>query len=52
MAKQKRSENTYQKINTLYKRDIYNIIMKGAGFVAPEFEYLRKQDFSIFSDNK
>lgn len=41
MGKQKRSPNTYQKINTLYKRDINNIIMKGAGFVAPEFEYLR-----------
>ena len=41
MAKQKRSENTYQKINTLYKRDINNIIMQHYDWVAPEFEYLR-----------
>lgn len=27
MGKQKRSENTYQKINTIFKRDINNIIM-------------------------
>ena len=42
MGKQKRSENTYQKINTLYKRDINNIIMQHYDWVAPEFEYLRK----------
>lgn len=36
-----RSENTYQKINTLYKRDAKNVIMPYAGFVEPEFEYLR-----------
>ena len=41
MAKQKRSENTYQKINTIFKRDNKNIIMQYAGFVQPEFEYLR-----------
>ena len=41
MAKQKRSENTYQKINTLYKRDINNIIMQHYEWVNPEFEYLR-----------
>lgn len=41
MAKQKRSENTYQKINTLYKRDINNIIMQYDEWVCPEFEYLR-----------
>jgi len=28
MGRQKRSENTYQKINTLYMRDINNIIMQ------------------------
>lgn len=41
MAKQKRSENTYQKINTIFKRDNKNVIMQYAGFVTPEFEYLR-----------
>lgn len=41
MSKQKRSENTYQKINTLYKRDDNNIIMQHYEWVSPEFEYLR-----------
>ena len=41
MAKQKRSENTYQKINTIFKRDNRNIIMQYDSFVEPEFEYLR-----------
>lgn len=41
MARQKRSENTYQKINTIFKRDNKNVIMQYAGFVQPEFEYLR-----------
>lgn len=41
MARQKRSENTYQKINTIFKRDNKNVIMQYAGFVSPEFEYLR-----------
>ena len=41
MARQKRSENTYQKINTIFKRDNKNVIMPYAGFVTPEFEYLR-----------
>ena len=38
---QKRSQNTYQKINTIFKRDNKNVIMQYAGFVTPEFEYLR-----------
>lgn len=41
MGKQKRSENTYQKINTLYKRDSNNIVMLNDDWVSPEFEYLR-----------
>lgn len=41
MGKQKRSENTYQKINTLYKRDINNIIMQHYEWSCPEFAYLR-----------
>ena len=41
MARQKRSENTYQKINTIFKRDNKNVIMQYAGFVTPELEYLR-----------
>lgn len=41
MGKQKRSENTYQKINTIFKRDAKNVIMPYDGFTEPEFEYLR-----------
>ena len=41
MGKQKRSENTYQKINTIFKRDAKNVIMLYEPFVKPEFEYLR-----------
>ena len=41
MAKQKRSENTYQKINTIFMRDAKNVIMPYEPFVKPEFEYLR-----------
>ena len=41
MGKQKRSENTYQKINTIFMRDAKNVIMPYDGFTKPEFEYLR-----------
>lgn len=41
MGRQKRSENTYQKIDTIFKRDAKNIIMPYDEFVKPEFEYLR-----------
>ena len=41
MGKQKRSENTYQKINTIFLRDAKNVIMPYEPFVKPEFEYLR-----------
>jgi len=41
MGKQKRSENTYQKINTIFKRDAKNVIMPYDPFTEPEFEYLR-----------
>ena len=37
----KRSENTYQKIDTIFMRDANNIIMPFNGFVRPEFEFLR-----------
>ena len=47
MAKQKRSENTYQKINTLYKRDINNIIMQHYEWSCPEFEYLRNCKWDV-----
>jgi hypothetical protein len=40
-GKIKRSENTYQKINTLYKRDAKNVIMPYEDFVESEFNYLR-----------
>jgi hypothetical protein len=38
---QKRSENTYQKINTIFMRDAKNVIMPYDGFTESEFEYLR-----------
>jgi hypothetical protein len=41
MGKQKRSENTYQKINTIFYRDEKNVIMQHDAFTEPEFEYLR-----------
>ena len=41
MGKQKRSENTYQKINTIFLRDANNVIMPYEHFTEPEFEYLR-----------
>ena len=41
MGKQKRSENTYQKINTIFLRDANNVIMPYERFTEPEFEYLR-----------
>jgi len=41
MGKQKRSPNTYQKINTIFMRDANNIIMPFEPFTEPEFEYLR-----------
>ncbi len=41
MGKQKRSENTYQKINTIFMRDAKNVIMPYESFVEPEFNYLR-----------
>ena len=45
MGKQKRSENTYTKINTIFLRDENNIIMPYDEFVAPEFEWLRNCKF-------
>jgi hypothetical protein len=38
---QKRSENTYQKINTIFKRDENNIIMPHEEFSVPELNWLR-----------
>ena len=42
---QKRSENTYQKINTIFKRDENNIIMPDAEFAIPELEWLHNCKF-------
>lgn len=42
---QTRSSNTYQKIDTIFKRDANNIIMPYAGFVYPELEWLRNCKF-------
>jgi hypothetical protein len=41
MGKTERSENTYQKINTIFMRDAKNVIMPYDPFVEPEFNYLR-----------
>lgn len=45
MGKQKRSENTYQKIDTLYKRDEKGQIMPWESWVSPELEWMRKLKF-------
>lgn len=45
MGKQKRSENTYQKINTIFKRDEFNVIMPYDGFVDPTLEWLKNCKF-------
>lgn len=45
MSKQKRSENTYQKINTIFKRDANNIIMPYDEFALPELEWMRDCKF-------
>lgn len=42
---QDRSANTYQKIDTIFKRDINNIIMPYHEWVSPEFEWLRHCKF-------
>ena len=42
---QKRSENTYQKINSIFKRDANNIIMPYNEFAIPELEWLRNCKF-------
>ena len=42
MGKQKRSENTYQKIQTVFKRDEKNVIMPFAELTQPEFDFLRQ----------
>ena len=42
---QKRSPNTYQKINTIFKRDANNIIMPYDEFSIPELEWLRNCKF-------
>lgn len=43
--KQERSKNTYQKINTLFKRDVNNIIMPYEDFVDPALEWLKDCKF-------
>lgn len=42
MGKQKRSENTYQKIQTVFKRDEKNVIMPYDALTQPEFDFLRQ----------
>lgn len=46
MGKQKRSENTYQKIQTVFKRDEKNVIMPFAELTQPEFDFLRDKRYS------
>jgi len=45
MGKQHRSENTYTKINTIFKRDNKNCIMPYDGYVMPELEWLKNYKF-------
>lgn len=45
MGKQKRSENTYQKINTIFKRDANNVIMPYDEFAVPELEWMQNCKF-------
>ena len=45
MGRQKRSENTYQKINTIFMRDINNIIMPYDGYVDPVLTWLENCKF-------
>ncbi|WQJ53278.1 MAG: RNA ligase [Wendovervirus sonii] len=45
MGKQKRSANTYTKINTIFKRDINNCIMPYDSFAMPELEWLKDCKF-------
>lgn len=45
MGNQKRSTNTYQKIDTIFMRDANNCIMPYDGLVSPELEWLRKCKF-------
>jgi len=45
MGKQKRSENTYTKINTIFKRDIHNCIMPYDSYAMPELEWLKNCKF-------
>lgn len=49
MGKQKRSENTYQKINTIFKRDANNVIMPYDEFALPELEWMRNCKFDAES---
>lgn len=50
MGKQTRSENTYQKINTVFNRDENNIIMQYDLLCTPELEYLR--DMPMYATEK
>ena len=45
MGIQKRSANTYTKINTVFFRDANNIIMPYDSLVSPELEWLRNCKF-------
>ena len=45
MGRQKRSANTYTKINTVFFRDTNNIIMPYDSLVSPELEWLRNCKF-------
>lgn len=45
MGRQKRSANTYQKINTIFYRDTKNVIMPYDGFVTPELEWVKNCKF-------
>ena len=49
---QKRSPNTYQKINTVFYRDENNIIMPFEELCTPELQWLRENNIKLYATEK
>lgn len=52
MGKQKRSPNTYQKINTVFYRDENNIIMPFDELCSPELQWLHENNIKLYAAEK
>ena len=52
MGKQKRSPNTYQKINTVFYRDENNIIMPFDELCTPELQWLHENNIKLYATEK